>query len=503
MTSPRKSTEPVDYREAVIRVSRRNGRDGDSFLSPDLQREIIQRDADQYDYVIRKWWDETDSVSGNTTDRKGLKGAMDACLKGDSNGISVAKVDRFSRNLPEGLTAVRKLHDAGKHFVAVNEGVRGTSSRGAAKALLTLLLMFAEWQLESITDGWQATRESCVERGVAHHAPYGYVKGDDGRLIPNPDEANVVRQVFRLRAKGKGHAVIADHLTDKGIPNPKGGPRWTHATVGHILGRRTYLGELSNGDFVNPSSHPAIITKAQWDAVRDLAATTAYTPTAPGKQTALLVGLMRCGSCGGGMRHRHNTVNGVRYEHYRCREKFGWGRCPEPANCVAADIEQVVLDQFVADFLGDAVFGEDVADNADLDAALDDLAEAEADLSAYVMSADNRRLQRKRPTAYNAGLAECEAALDAAEDSVRELRHLARGARLPKDIESHWPGMSVDTRREHLSANYGAVVVWPGEYRVRSLEGRVHIFRPDEIDGLPGRGGKANTITPIDRPIGD
>lgn len=503
MTSPRKSTEPVDYREAIIRVSRVNGRDGDSFLSPEIQRKLIETDAEIYGYTIRHWWDETASVSGKTTDRKGLKGAMDACMSGLSNGITVARVDRFSRNLPEGLTAIRELHDAGKHFVAVNEGVRGTSTKGANKAVLTLLLLFAEWYLESITEGWLATRESCVERGIALHAPYGYEKGEDRRLKPVQAEAKVVKLIFKLRAKGWGHAVIADHLTEKGIPNPSGGPAWIHSAVSHILSRRTYLGELSNGTFVKHGAHPAIITTAQWDAARQVAATTAYTSGAPDKETALLVGLMRCGSCGGGMRHRHNTVKGVTYEHYRCREKFGWGRCPEPANCVAADIEQVVLDQFAADFLGDVVFGEDVQDDAVLEVALDELAEAEADLTAYVMSPENRRLQRKRPAAYNAGLAECEAAMDAAETAVRELRHQVRGARLPNDIDSLWPTMDVSARREHLSANYGAVVVWPGQYRVRSLEGRVHIFRPDEIDGLPGRGGKDNAITPIDRPTDD
>lgn len=495
------ATDTTDYRDAVIRVSRRNGREGDSFLSPDIQREMIQRDADQHGYVIRQWHDETDSVSGKTTNRAGLKAAMDACLSGESNGITVAKVDRFSRNLPEGLTAIRKLHDAGKHFVAVQEGVRGTSSRGSAKALLTLLLMFAEWQLESVTDGWGATRESCVERGVATHAPYGYVKDEaTRRLKPVPAEAKVVRRIFTMRKAGKSLSTIAEWLTDKGIPNPSGGPRWTHSTVSHILERRVYLGELSNGVLVNPNAHKRIVDRVLFDAARERAATTAHRRN--GKETAaLLTGLMRCGSCGGGMRERNNTVKGVTYRHYRCRETFGWGRCPKPANCVAADIEAMVLDQFAADFLGDAVAPDDVYDNTMLDVARDELIEAQADLEHFVVA--NASLARKRPAVYRKGLEACLALVDDCEAAVRALSQQERGARLPRNIVSLWPDMDTETRREHLSASYGAVVVWPGEFRVRSLEGRVHIFRPDEIDGLPGRGGEDNAITPIPWPLDD
>lgn len=501
MTATRITTESIDYREAVIRVSRRNGRDGESFLSPDFQREIIQADADRYGYVIRQWHDETDSVSGKTTNRKGLKAAMDACLSGESNGIVVAKVDRFSRNLPEGLSAIRKLHDEGKHFVAVQDGVRGNSSRGPAKALLTLLLMFAEWQLESVTDGWRSTTESCIERGVAIQAPYGYVKDEKTRrLVPVPAEAKVVKTIFKMRAKGKGQAVIAEHLTAKGYPNPKGGPRWVHSTVGHILERRVYLGELVNGDLVNPKAHPAIVDRVLFDAAREVAATTAHRRNGKA-QVALLAGLIRCGSCGGGMRYRRNVVKGVTYEHYRCRETFGWGRCPAPANCVAADVEQVVLEQFAADFLGDALAADDVYDNTMLAVARDELAEAQANLEAFVT--ENASLARRRPAVYRKGLAAAEEAVDECEEAVRALSRMERGARLPKGIVSLWPDMDDATRREHLSASYGAVVVWPGQFRVRSLEGRVHIFRPDEVDGLPGRGGEDNAITPVERPTDD
>jgi len=50
--------------------------------------------------------------------------------------------------------------------------------------------------------------------------PYGYQKGADGRMEPNPETAPVVLEIFRLAATGMRSVAIAKKLHEQGIPTP-------------------------------------------------------------------------------------------------------------------------------------------------------------------------------------------------------------------------------------------------------------------------------------------
>ena len=50
----------------------------------------------------------------------------------------------------------------------------------------------------------------------------GYRKGPDGLPEIVPEEAETVREIYRLFIQGKTVNWIANHLTAKGIPTPRG-----------------------------------------------------------------------------------------------------------------------------------------------------------------------------------------------------------------------------------------------------------------------------------------
>jgi DNA invertase Pin-like site-specific DNA recombinase len=75
--------------------------------------------------------------------------------------------------------------------------------------------------------------------------PFGYRLGDDGKLVPGPDdEAEVVRWIFRTYASGRLTANgIARELIARGVkPRWSKGGRWSRNTVLKMLANRTYLG---------------------------------------------------------------------------------------------------------------------------------------------------------------------------------------------------------------------------------------------------------------------
>jgi hypothetical protein len=116
----------------------------------------------------------------------------------------------------------------------------------------------------------------------------GYRKGEDGLPEIVPEEAEIVRRIFRLFMEGKSYSAIAKILTVGGVPTPTGKQTWGLATIRNILTNETHRGSkrfqktfttnyLTKSTKPNegelPSyyieeSHEAIIPPDEWDAVQ-------------------------------------------------------------------------------------------------------------------------------------------------------------------------------------------------------------------------------------------
>src|SRR5215211_689217 len=91
-TASRRFTLSVMDVDGYIRVSRRAGREGDSYISPKLQSEQIEGYAKLYGLRIMAWHTDED-VSGGTLDRRGLAVALERCRNGETGGIVSARLD--------------------------------------------------------------------------------------------------------------------------------------------------------------------------------------------------------------------------------------------------------------------------------------------------------------------------------------------------------------------------------------------------------------------------
>ena len=74
------------------------------------------------------------------------------------------------------------------------------------------------------------------------NAPYGY-RMVDRVLIPNEDEAQIVRDIFDQYLKGASTHEIARNLNDAGIPG-KFGITWKVSTIRYILRNEKYIGDM-------------------------------------------------------------------------------------------------------------------------------------------------------------------------------------------------------------------------------------------------------------------
>jgi len=88
--------------DGYVRVSRRMGREGPGYISPDVQREAIQRWAEYRGVEIVAWHFDEDE-SGGTQNRPGLRAAMDRVERRETDGIACWRLNRFARNVSEAL----------------------------------------------------------------------------------------------------------------------------------------------------------------------------------------------------------------------------------------------------------------------------------------------------------------------------------------------------------------------------------------------------------------
>src|SRR5712691_8936537 len=138
--------------DGYIRVSRRAGREGESFISPEIQRQRIEAWAQANDVQIVRFWEELDQ-SGAKRNRPMFQEALARCERGETGGIVVAKLDRFARSAVDALESIKRLNEAGARLVSVEAGFDGSTPMG--RFAIGILTLIAELELERIKHNWQ------------------------------------------------------------------------------------------------------------------------------------------------------------------------------------------------------------------------------------------------------------------------------------------------------------------------------------------------------------
>ena len=181
-----------------------------------------------------------------------------------------------------------------------------------------------------------AMRRKAVRGEVLGRPPYGYKVGMRRRLELVPDEAVVVRYIFRLYLhEGIGIRLIARRLNEEEMRTRRGG-NWSMVSIRDIIRNRVYLGTYSRFGVRVPGSHPALITPDDFRAVQDRlnARRSNYSQRRPSQ--FLLAGLVRCGHCGNKMigvsrrqswRRRSGSEGQASYRYYQCESRTNQSMC--------------------------------------------------------------------------------------------------------------------------------------------------------------------------------
>lgn len=291
---------------------------------------------------VKVYTDEGISAT-NTNRRDGFNEMVQDALDGKIDLIITKSVSRFARNTVDSLTTVRKLKEKGVEIFFEKENIWTLDAKG--ELLITIMSSLAQEESRSISENttWGIRKKFADGKvSLAYSNFLGYDKGPNGEFVINEEQAKIVRLIYKLFLEGYSHYMIANKLTEMGIPTPMGKEKWWCSTVLQILTNEKYKGDALlqkeyTTDFLTKKKkknegeipqyyveghHEPIISPETFDLVRAeilrrKSVSTQY------KGNSIYYTKIRCGNCGGifGAKVWHSNDKYRRIV-YQCNNKY-------------------------------------------------------------------------------------------------------------------------------------------------------------------------------------
>lgn len=427
--------------------------DQQSAASTGDQLRICRELAEKLGAVVVAEFEDAGISGRSLGNRPGVMALLSLASRRGCDVVIAEHTDRLSRSLSGGGSIYEDLVSYGVKLVTVNQGEVDELHVGISS---TLSAMF----IKEIGRKTRRGQEGVVLSGRAMGSiAYGYrarIEHDDkGERIPglreiDPDEAEVVRRIFRDYADGVSPWALAAALNAEGVDGPRGGT-WERSTIigNPARGLGMLRNELYRGvrvwgkmsfvkDRVSGKRRPVpgvgsvrrmdvpelrIIPEELWNRVQLRLTEMAIGPRGENRGNRrpgyLLAGLIRCGLCGGPM-SRSGCGTGLRCT---TRAAKGPDACTNSRSPGYGDVEARVLEGVRANLLHP-----------------DAIAEAVKAFNAEV-AADRKAAPNQRAPI---------------EAELRDVR--ARLGRLVREVEDGMPWGAVKERHTQLEARAGVLL---------------------------------------------
>ena len=348
---------------AYVRVST----DDQMELSPDSQMEKIREYAAKNGLLLlSEYIFHDDGISGRAAEKRPGFQQMIATAKDPSHPFDVIivwKFSRFARNQEESIFYKSILRSKCKvDVVSVSEPL-------IAGPFGSLIERIIEWMDEfySVRLAEEVKRSMTVnaKNGSLQATPsFGY-RVENRQLVIVPEEAEIVREIFRRFISGDAMFRIAKDLSSRGIRTHRGNP-FENRTIDYILNNPVYLGKLrwtptgrTRRNFKNEDSiiadalHEPIIDVETWGAAQARCSELKKSYKRYGKPSSerkhWLCGVVRCSTCGA-------TLIWANPHFMKCNN-YAHGRCTTTQHIAVEALEE----SFLAQLQHDLTFADSVA----------------------------------------------------------------------------------------------------------------------------------------------
>lgn len=181
----------------------------------------------------------------NTKKRDDFNALVDDCMAGKIDLVLTKSVSRFARNTVDSLQTIRKLKEKNIGIIFEKEGIN--TLEGSGELLITILSSQAQEESRNLSENTRWGFERKFEKGVVmvnHKKFLGYTKDEYGELVIVPEQAQLVRRIYRLYLEGLSTQQIADTFMTEGIKTVTGNDKWHDTVIAKILQNEKYMGDV-------------------------------------------------------------------------------------------------------------------------------------------------------------------------------------------------------------------------------------------------------------------
>lgn len=355
-------------------------------VSTDSEEQLNSYEA-QKSYYTQKIEDSPDwemagiyadeGISGTSMKKRTeFKKMITACKRGHIDLIITKSLSRFARNTVDCLETVRllKANGIGVYFEKENINTLTESS----EFLITLFSGFAQAESESLSKNVTWGKQKSAEAGKVdfqYKKMLGYRKGTDGQPEIVPEEAEIIRRIYRRYLAGRSLGQIKQELEQDNIPTAQKVERWSSAVIHNILTNEKYMGDaLLQKTYITDcitkkvkknmgerpmyyveNNHPAIISRETFDQVqkemtrrsskRKVLQKSGKTELGKYSGKYALTELLVCGECGSPYKRVTWARNGKKRIVWRCvsRLEFGTKYCHNSPTLDESKLHSAIL----------------------------------------------------------------------------------------------------------------------------------------------------------------
>ena len=175
----------------------------------------------------------SDTGSGKSTEKRlGLQQILDLIADKKINNVVVIKIDRLTRSTIDLLNLVKYFKKYDVNFHSVNEKIDTATAQG--NFFITLQGALATMERDLISERTSFALQHKKSKGEVYgNIPFGY-RAEDGMLVPDDREQEILQRMKELRASGLSLRKIGSKLEEK-YCNRKGNYKWDVKVIHKLI----------------------------------------------------------------------------------------------------------------------------------------------------------------------------------------------------------------------------------------------------------------------------
>ena len=231
-----------------------------------------------------------EGISGTSTKKRTeFLRMIRQCKQKKIDLILTKSIQRFARNTLDCINYTRILRQLGIGVLFEKENINSLPSD--SEFMITMYGAIAQSESESISGNIRRGRQMHAKVGtlkVPCYRLYGYEKDTEGKFRVIPEQAEIVRELYKRYESGASLRNLQDWLEENQIKTVLGESKWTTTSIKGILTNEKYCGNVllqktfrtdviskkviknvgQMAQYYMPDHHEAIVSREQYNAVK-------------------------------------------------------------------------------------------------------------------------------------------------------------------------------------------------------------------------------------------